>query len=97
MAISDTGSHDWWKHMMALMGLDASTKSGIQELANKTTTGDCASLANTMNTFFVSVSEHLPRLDRRDPVFTVHDELNKYVFSMHAVTTIGIWSTSVES
>ena len=54
---------------------------GIEELANKTTNGDCASLASTMNTFFVSLSEHLPRLDRRDPVFTVNDELpNKYVY-----------------
>ena len=28
-----------------------------------------------MNDFFLSVSDHLPRLDKDDNVFTVHEEL----------------------
>ena len=41
------------------------------------------SLANTMNGFFVSVSEHLPRLDRDHEVFSVNEELpDQYVISV---------------
>ena len=47
----------------------------MEELAKKTTDGDFAKLANTMNDFFLSVSDHLPRLDKDDNVFTVHEEL----------------------
>ena len=43
------------------MGLDANSNSCIEQLANKTTNGDCTELANKMNDFFLSVSEHLPR------------------------------------
>ena len=44
-------------------------------LANKTTDGDCGLLANTMNDFFVSVSDRLPRLNTSHKVFTVNKEL----------------------
>ena len=46
------------------MGQNLNTTSVMQGLANNTTNGDCGNLVNTMNGFFVSVSEHLPRLDR---------------------------------
>ena len=65
------------------MGQNVNTTSVMQGLANKTTNGDCGSLANTMNGFFVSVSEHLPRLDRDHEVFSVNEELpDQYVFSV---------------
>ena len=65
------------------MGQNVNTTSVMQGLSNKTTNGDCGSLANTMNGFFVSVSEHLPRLDRDHEVFSVNEELpDQYVFSV---------------
>ena len=55
-------------------------KSCMQGLANKTTDGDCA---NTMNDFFVSVSDHLPRLNKSHNVFDVNEELpDQYVISV---------------
>ena len=50
--------------MKTIMGLKTNGKSCMQGLANKTTDGDCGLLANTMNDFFVSVSDHLPRLNK---------------------------------
>ena len=44
------------------MVLDVNTKSDMQALADRTTNGDCTGLANTMNKFFLSVSENLLRL-----------------------------------
>ena len=35
--------------MKKMMGLDVNTKSCIEQLANKTTNGDCTELANKMN------------------------------------------------
>ena len=55
----------------------------MQGLANKTTDGDCGLLANTMNDFFVSVSDHLPRLNKSHKVFTVNEELpDQYMISV---------------
>ena len=42
--------------MKKIMGLNGNTKSDMEELANKTTNGDCAELAKMMN-YFVSVCE----------------------------------------
>ena len=51
----------------------------------KTTDGDCGLLANTMNDFFVSVSDHLPRLNKSHKVFDVNEELpDHYVISVWA-------------
>ena len=61
--------------MKTIMGLKRNGKSCMQGLANKTTDGDCGSLANTMNDFFVSVSDHLPRLNKSHKVFDVNEEL----------------------
>ena len=47
----------------------------MQGLANKVADGNCEILANSMNDFFVSVSEHLPRLNVDNEVFTVEGEL----------------------
>ena len=44
---------------------DVASNSDLEELAKKTTNGDCAELANIMNDF-LSVSDHLPRLDKDD-------------------------------
>ena len=75
LAISESGSRDWWKTMKKIMGLNGNSNSDMEELAKKTTDGDFAELANIMNDFFLSVSDHLPRLDKYDNVFTVHEEL----------------------
>ena len=47
----------------------------IEQLANKTTNGDCTELANKMNAFFLSVSENLPRLSKNHDICTVNEEL----------------------
>ena len=58
--------------MKKIMGLNVNSNSYIEQLANKTTNGDCTELANKMNDFFLSVSEHLPRLDKHHDIFTVN-------------------------
>ena len=75
LAITESGSRDWWKNMKKIMGLNVNSNACIEQLANKTTNGDCTELANKMNDFFLSVSEHLPRLDKHHDVFTVNEEL----------------------
>ena len=47
----------------------------MQGLANKVADGNCEMLANSMNDFFLSVSEHLPRLNDDNDVFAVEGEL----------------------
>ena len=65
------------------MGQNVNTTSVMQGLANNTTNGGCGSLAVTMNGLFVSVSEHLPRLDRDHEVLSVNEELpDQYVISV---------------
>ena len=44
LAITESGSRDWWKNMKKIMGLDVNTKSCIEQLAN-----NCTELANKMN------------------------------------------------
>ena len=61
--------------MKKIMGLDGNSNSCIEQLANKTTNGDCTELANKMNDFFMSVGEHLPRLDKHHDIFTDNEEL----------------------
>ena len=53
------------------MGKNKLDKSNVQSLANKTTDGNVELLASKMNYFFVSVSEHLPRLYRNNETFDV--------------------------
>ena len=71
----ESGSRDWWKHIKTIKGLKTNGNSCMQSLTNKTTDGDCGLLANTMNGFFVSVSDHLPRLNKSHNVFDVNEEL----------------------
>ena len=47
----------------------------MQGLANKVADGNCEMLANSMNDFFLSVSEHLARLNVDNEVFAVEGEL----------------------
>ena len=82
-AMHESRSHDWWNHMKTIMGLKTNDKSCMQGLANKITDGDCGLLTNTMNDFFVSVSGHLPRLNKSHKVFDVNEELpDQYVVSV---------------
>ncbi len=73
--------------MKKLMGQKTTDKSNVQSLANKTTGGNVELLASKMNDFFVSVSEHLPRLDRNNEAFGVEGQLpDEYVIDL--TTTI---------
>ena len=58
-------------------------KSNVQSLANKTKGGNVELLASKMNDLFVSVSEHLPRLDRNNEAFDVDGQLpDEYVIDL---------------
>ena len=64
------------------MSIETNDSSKMQGLANKVADGNCEILANSMNDFCVSVSEHLPRLNVDNEVFTgegeLPDECSKY-------------------
>ena len=77
------------------MGLGRISQSNMQVLANKTGKGDFEILANRIIDFFVSVSEHLPRLDINDDTFEEIGELpDKYV--IRVVTTFdALWRVKV--
>ena len=82
-AMHETGAKNWWEKMTKLMGQKTTDISNVQSLANKTTDGNVELLASKMNDFFVSVSEHLPRLDRNNEAFDVDDQLpNEYVIDV---------------
>ena len=69
--------------MKKLMGQKTTDKSNVQSLANKTTDGNVELLASKMNDFFISVSEHLPRLDRNIEAFDVEGHLpDEYVIDL---------------
>ena len=53
------------------MGIESNDNSNIQGLANTMVRGNCGLLANNMNDFFVSVSDHLPRLQIDNESFDV--------------------------
>ena len=73
--------------MKKSMGQKTTDKSNVQSLANKTTDGNVELLVSKMNDFFVSVSEHLPRLDRNNEAFGVKGQLpDEYVIDL--TTTI---------
>ena len=61
--------------MKKLMGIETNDSSKMQGLANKVADGNCEMLANSMNDSFLSVSEHLPRLNVDNEVFAVEGEL----------------------
>ena len=65
------------------MGQKTTDTSNVQNLANKTTYGNVELLASKINNFFVSVSEHLPRLDRNNEAFDVDGQLpEEYVIDL---------------
>ena len=69
--------------MSKLMGHKTTDKSNVQSLANKTTDGNFELLASKMNDFFVSASEHLPRLDGDNEPFDVEGQLpDEYVIDL---------------
>ena len=74
-ALRDTRSHDWWKNMKKLVGIEANDSSKMQGLANKVADGNCEMLANSMNDLCVSVSEHLPHMNVDNDVFAVEGKL----------------------
>ena len=59
------------------MGTSSSSdsRSEMQRLNNKYTNGDMDSLVNSMNRFFVSVCEDLPRLQSSHPIFDADEPL----------------------
>ncbi len=65
------------------MGKKSKDKANVQSLANKTTDGNVEQLAGKMNAFFVSVSGHLPRLDRNNEAFELYGQLpDEYVIDL---------------
>ena len=63
----------------------AKDKSNVHSLANKTTDGFVELLASKMNDFFVSVSEHVSRLDSNNEAFDVDCQLqDEYVIDLTA-------------
>ena len=56
------------------MGIETNDGSKMHGLANKVADGNCEILANSINDFLLSVSEHLPRLNVDNEVFTVEGE-----------------------
>ena len=64
-SLSATGSHDWWKHMKTIMGLNTSGNACMQGVVNKIANGDYGILADRMNDFLISVSDKLPRLKKK--------------------------------
>ena len=74
-SMEDSSTRDWWKHMKSLVGTSCEGNSEVQGLANNHTEGDMCSLVNSINEFFVSVSEYLPRLQASHSIFEVSDPL----------------------
>ena len=72
-SMEESSTRDWWKNMKRLMGTSCEGNSEMQGLANKHTEGDMCSLVNSINEFFVSVSEDLPRLQASHSIFDVND------------------------
>ena len=59
--LEQSSTCDWWKHMKSLMGTSSGSQNEMQGLANKYTDGNIDtldSLVNSINGFFVSLSEH---------------------------------------
>ena len=64
-------------------GLKNNRQIYVQSLADKTTDGNVKLLASKMNDLFVSVSEHLPRLDRNNEAFDVDGQLpDEYIIDI---------------
>ena len=75
---------DLYVYFMCLYSILFLTITQSSNCVFKTTDGDCGLLANTMNDFFVSVSDHLPRLNKSHKVFNVNEELpDQYVISVY--------------
>ena len=75
--------------MKKLMGIESNDNSNIQGLANTTVGGNCGLLANNMNDFFVSVSDHLPRLQIDNEVFDVKGVLpDELISKLYGVINI---------
>ena len=72
--------------MMNLVGAPSSNTNEMQGLANKCTEGAMTQLVNSMNDFFVSVSEDLPRLDPTHRVFDIEEPLPAE-FTIEAAST----------
>ena len=83
-SMEESSTRDWWKHMNILMGTSCEGNSEMQGLANNHTEGDMCSLVNSINEFFVSVSEDLPRLQASHSIFDVSDPLSvQYTISVN--------------
>ena len=70
-SMEESSTPDWWKQMKILMGTSCEGNSEMQGLVNKHTEGDMCSLVNSVNEFFVSVSEDLHRLQASYSIFDV--------------------------
>ena len=82
-AMHESGTKNLFEKYEKINGTKTTDISNVQSLANKTTDGNVELLASKMNDFFVSVSEHLPRLDRNNEAFDVDGQLpDEYVIDL---------------
>ena len=75
VALTESSTRDWWRHMKSLMGRTSNSATEMQGLANAMCDGSIELLANRLNEFLVSVSNNLPRLTNDHPTFTVYGEI----------------------
>ena len=75
VALTESSTRDWWRHMKSLMGRTSNSETEMQGLANATCDGSIELLANRQNEFLVSVSSNLPSLTNDHPAFTVYGEI----------------------
>ena len=61
--------------MKLLMGTSFDSRNEMQWLTNKCTNVDMDSLVNSMNGFFVSVCEYVPRFQSSHPIFDPDEPL----------------------
>ena len=90
-SLEESSTREWWKQMKKRMGTSCEGNSDMQGLANKHTEGDMCSLVNSINEFFVSVSEDLPsRLQASHSIFDASDPLPvpaQYTISVNVTGT----------
>ena len=68
--------------MKKIMGLNGNSNSDMEEFAKKTTEAILPNWLILLMIFFC-LNDHLPRLDKDDNVFTVHEELpDEFIISV---------------
>ena len=80
-------SRQWWKSVGRIIGSNRSDPTDtFSGMANEYTDGDFERLANSMNSFFQSVSADLPPIPKDHPNYRIQAEIeDKYIISVSEV------------